>query len=93
MIGHTARLTQRVMRCSNELCEFHLKDGLFRQENLVSIVYDVLRPAGEFAPVPTGFKFFCSGCGWVYTPQGPGDKPGTVPPEADPTGDGKIRPA
>jgi hypothetical protein len=84
----TRRMTVKPVKCSNELCRFHFEDAIFEQKVLVHIMSDVLQP-GKFQPVPMGFKFFCL-CGWVYTPDAGEGKPGTISPDMDPTGDGKV---
>ena len=73
-------LTQRVLKCSNEDCEFHLKEAIFEQKTLVHIAYDVLRP-GEFAPMMCGLRAICTGCGWVMAIKEGDAKPSTVPPD------------
>lgn len=76
-------LTRRMMRCSNESCEYHEKDAIFEQRTLVQIVYDVLRP-GEFAPVVVGMRNICRACGWIFAIEQGSPKPITVPPDEDP---------
>ena len=76
------RAQVKPVRCSNELCDFHTKDAVFKQESLVHLMIDVLQP-GKMAPVMMGVKFFCL-CGWVFTPDTGDGKAGTIPPEMDP---------